>query len=53
MSREVISTDIKESPMIDEVLFGLSDAVRVYVRADANRLEKRLLRVVVVGPSAK
>jgi len=52
-SREVISTDIKESPMIDDVLFGLSDAVRVYVRADANRLEKRLLRVVVVGPSAK
>jgi hypothetical protein len=49
-SREIIDANIKESPMIEETLVGLSDNVRVYVRADANRLEKRLLRVVVVGP---
>lgn len=52
-TREVIDADVKESTMIEETLTGLSDDVRVYVRADANRLEKRLLRVVVDRPSAK
>jgi hypothetical protein len=51
-TREVISTDIKETPMIDDALVGLSYNVRVYVRADAGRLEKRLLRVVIVPPAA-
>ena len=52
-SREVINADVKDTPMIEETLAGLSENVRVYVRSDVNRLEKRLLRVVVVGPAAK
>ena len=52
-SREVIDANVKDTPMVEETLAGLSESVRVYVRSDANRLEKRLLRVVVVGPSAK
>jgi hypothetical protein len=52
-SREMIDANIKDSPMIEEALAGLSESVRVYVRSDANRLEKRLLRVVVAGPAAK
>jgi hypothetical protein len=52
-SREVIDANVKDTPMIEETLAGLSEHVRVYVRSNANRLEKRLLRVVVVGPSAK
>lgn len=52
-SREVIDANVKETSNIDETLAGLSENVRVYVRTDANRLEKRLLRVVVVGPPAK
>lgn len=52
-SREVIDANVKESAMIEDTLAGLSESVRVYVRADAIRLEKRLLRVVVVGPDAK
>jgi hypothetical protein len=52
-SREVIDADIKDTPMIEETLAGLSENVRVYVRSDANRLEKRLLRIVVAGPAPK
>jgi hypothetical protein len=52
-SREVIDANVKDTPMIEETLAGLSEHVRVYVRSNANRLEKRLLRVVVVGPPAK
>jgi hypothetical protein len=52
-SREVIDANVKDTPMIEETLAGLSENVRVYVRSDASRLEKRLLRVVVVGPAAK
>ena len=52
-SREVIDANVKESSMLDDTLAGLSESVRVYVRTDATRLEKRLLRVVVVGPDAK
>ena len=52
-TREVISADIKETPMIDDALVGLSYNVRVYVRADAGRFEKRLLRVVIVPPPAQ
>jgi len=52
-TREVISTDVKETPAIEEALANLSDTVRVYVRTNANGLERRLLRVVIVGPAAK
>ena len=52
-SREVIDANVKDTPTIEETLAGLSENVRVYVRSDANRLEKTLLRVVVVGPAAK
>lgn len=52
-SREVIDADVKDTAMIDETLAGLSEQVRVYVRSNVSRSEKRLLRVVVVGPSAK
>jgi hypothetical protein len=52
-SREVINANVKDSSMIEDTLAGLSENVRVYVRSDLNRLEKRLLRVVVVDPSAK
>jgi hypothetical protein len=52
-SREMINVDIKEAPMVEDVIAGLSDNVRVYVRSNANRLERTLLRVVVVGPAAK
>lgn len=52
-TREVIDANVKDTAMIAETLAGLSEHVRVYVRSDANRLEKTLLRVVVVGPSAK
>jgi type II secretory pathway component GspD/PulD (secretin) len=52
-SREIIDADVKSTTTIDETLAGLSENVRVYVRSDVNRLEKRLLRVVVVGPAAK
>jgi hypothetical protein len=52
-TREMISTEIKETPMIEETLAGLSDDVRVYVRSSANRLERTLLRIVIVPPAAK
>lgn len=52
-SREVIDVNVKDTPMIDETLAGLSENVRVYVRSNASGVEKTLLRVVVVGPSAK
>jgi hypothetical protein len=52
-TRDLIDVDVKETAMIEETLAGFSDNVRVYVRSDANRLEKRLLRIVVVGPPAK
>ena len=52
-TREIISTNIKETVMIDDALAGLSDSVRVYVRVDAGRLEKRLLRIVIMAPAAK
>ena len=51
-TREVISTDIKDSNP-EDALVGLSENVRVYVRANANGLERRLLRVVLVGPAAQ
>jgi hypothetical protein len=52
-SREVISADIKETPMIEEALVSLSENVRVYVRSNASGLDRMLLRVVIVGPTAK
>jgi hypothetical protein len=52
-SREVINANVKDSAMIEDTLAGLSENVRVYVRSNVNTLEKRVLRVVVVGPVAK
>src|SRR5262245_50045767 len=51
-TRETINANIKETSAIEEALAGLSEHVRVYYRADANRLEKSLLRVVVAPPAA-
>ena len=52
-TREVITTDIRETPAIEEALVGLSENVRVYVRSNASRLERTLLRVVIVPPTNK
>jgi hypothetical protein len=52
-TRQVINADIKETAMIEDALVSLSEDVRVYVRSNAGLLEKRLLRVVIVGPAAK
>ena len=52
-SRDMIDADVKETAAIDDALAALSDNVRVYVRSNANRLEKSLLRIVLVGPAAK
>jgi hypothetical protein len=52
-SREVIDVDVRDTPVIEEALAGLSENVRVYVRSNANTLERSLLRVVVVGPTPK
>jgi hypothetical protein len=52
-TREIVNVNIKETVMIDDALAGLSDSVRVYIRVDAGRLEKRLLRVVIGPPAAK
>ena len=52
-SRQVISVDIRETTAIEDVFVGLSENVRVYVRSSANRLDRTLLRVVVVPPEAK
>jgi len=52
-SREVIDVNVRQTPVIDETFADLSDNVRVYVRSNANSLEKSVLRVVVVGPEPK
>ena len=52
-SREVINADIKETPAIEDALVSLSENVRVYVRSNPIRVDKTLLRVVIVGPAAK
>jgi hypothetical protein len=52
-TREVINADVRETAMIEEAFTSFSEHVRVYVRANANGLEKTLLRVVIAGPSAK
>lgn len=52
-SRETINADIKETQSIEDAFISLSENVRVYVRSNANGLERKLLRVVVVGPAAK
>ena len=50
---ELINVNVKDTPAIEETIAGLSPKVRVYVRSDANRLERTLLRVVVVRSSDK
>ena len=50
---ELINVNVKDTPAIEETIAGLSPKVRVYVRSDANRLERTLLRVVVVRSSEK
>ena len=52
-SREVINADIKETAAIEDALVSLSENVRVYVRSNPIRVDRRLLRVVIVGPAAK
>jgi len=52
-TREVVNADIRETPMIEEALTGLSDSVRVYIRTSATGMEKTLLRVVIAGPAAQ
>jgi len=52
-TREVISADIKETPNLEDALVSLSENVRVYVRSNASRMDRTLLRVVIVPPVAK
>jgi len=52
-SRELVDVDVRDTPVLEEALAGLSENVRVYVRSNANTLERSLLRVVVVGPTPK
>ena len=50
---ELINANVKDTPAIEETIAGLSPNVRVYVRADANRLERTLLRIVLVRSTLK
>jgi type II secretory pathway component GspD/PulD (secretin) len=50
---ELINVNVKDTPAIEETIAGLSPNVRVYVRSDATRLERTLLRVVVVRSTVK
>ena len=52
-TRETINANIKETTAIEEAIAGLSEHVRVYYRADANRLEKAILRIVLAPPAGK
>lgn len=50
---EIVNVNFKDMPNLEDAIAGLSPKVRVYVRSDANRLEKTLLRLVVVRPATQ
>jgi hypothetical protein len=50
---ETVNANIKDTQLIEDAIAGLSPNVRVYVRSDLNRLDKTLLRLVVVPPAGK
>lgn len=52
-TREIVNANIKDTTNIEDAIAGLSPKVRVYVRSDLNRLDKTLLRIVVVPPAGK
>jgi type II secretory pathway component GspD/PulD (secretin) len=49
---EIVNTEIKDSSP-EDVLLALSPSVRLYVRVDANLLNRTLLRIVVARPEAR
>jgi SspJ family small acid-soluble spore protein len=49
---EIVNTEIRDSSP-EDALLALSPSVRLYVRVDANLLNRTLLRIVVARPEAR